>query len=43
MAKRAWRERGIAILWPERIKNAANRKRVVSVARCTYGEREARS
>ena len=39
MAGRAWRERGIAILWPDRIKDERDRQRVLNIARNVYGER----
>lgn len=39
MAKRAWRERGVVILWPERIKDAWDRQHVVNIASDLYGKR----
>jgi hypothetical protein len=39
MAKRAWRERGIVILWPERIKNTWDRQHVLNIASDLYGKR----
>jgi len=39
MAKRAWRERGIVILWPERIKDAWDRQHVLNIASDLYGKR----
>ncbi|HEY1386437.1 MAG TPA: hypothetical protein VGF43_22630 [Dongiaceae bacterium] len=39
MAKRAWRERGVIILWPERIKDAWDRQHVLNIASDLYGKR----
>lgn len=39
MAKRAWRERGIVILWPERIKDEWDRQHVLNIASDLYGKR----
>lgn len=39
MARRAWRERGIVILWPERIKNSWDRQHVLNIAQELYGRR----
>jgi hypothetical protein len=39
MARRAWRERGIVILWPERIRDDWDRQHVVNIAIGLYGKR----
>ncbi|MEZ5830454.1 MAG: hypothetical protein R3D05_04690 [Dongiaceae bacterium] len=39
MARRAWRERGIVILWPDRIKDAWDRQHVLNIASDLYGKR----
>ena len=39
MARRAWLERGIAILWPERIRDPWDRQHVVNIASDLYGKR----
>jgi hypothetical protein len=39
MAQRAWRERGIVILWPDRIKDAWDRQHVLNIASGLYGKR----
>lgn len=39
MARRAWHERGIAILWPERIKDEWDRQHVLNIANALYGKR----
>ena len=39
MARRAWRERGIVILWPDRIKDAWDRQHVLNIAADLYGRR----
>ena len=39
MARRAWRERGIVILWPDRIKDAWDRQHVLNIATDFYGKR----
>ncbi len=39
MARRAWLERGIIILWPERIANAWDRQHVLNIASGLYGKR----
>ena len=39
MARRAWRERGIVILWPDRIKDEWDRQHVLNIARDLYGKR----
>jgi len=39
MARRAWRERGILILWPDRIKDAWDRQHVLNIAIDLYGKR----
>ncbi len=39
MARRAWRERGIVILWPDRIKDAWDRQHVLNIANTFYGKR----
>lgn len=39
MARRAWLERGIVILWPERIANEWDRQHVLNIASGLYGKR----
>jgi hypothetical protein len=39
MARRAWRERGIVILWPDKIKDAWDRQHVLNIAAALYGKR----
>lgn len=39
MARRAWRERGIAILWPDKIKDAWDRQHIFNIANDLYGKR----
>lgn len=39
MARRAWRERGIVILWPEKIKDEWDRQHVLNIASDLYGKR----
>ena len=39
MARRAWRDRGIVILWPERIRDDWDRQHVVNLANSLYGSR----
>jgi hypothetical protein len=39
MARRAWRERGIVILWPDRIKDAWDRQHVLNIVNDLYGRR----
>ena len=39
MAQRAWRERGIVILWPDRMKDAWDRQHVLNIANALYGKR----
>jgi hypothetical protein len=39
MARRAWRDRGIVILWPERIKDEWDRQHVLNIASDLYGKR----
>lgn len=39
MALRAWRERCIVILWPERIKDEWDRQHVLNIANDLYGKR----
>ena len=39
MARRAWQERGIVILWPERIKDEWDRQHVLNIAHALYGKR----
>ena len=39
MARRAWLERGIIILWPEKITNEWDRQHVLNVAGNLYGKR----
>jgi len=39
MARRAWRERGIVIVWPERIRDEWDRQHVLNIASLLYGKR----
>ena len=39
MAQRAWQERGIAILWPDKIKDAWDRQHILNIANDLYGKR----
>lgn len=39
MARRAWRERGIVILWPDKIKDEWDRQHVLNIAADLYGKR----
>jgi hypothetical protein len=39
MAQRAWRERGIVILWPDRIRDDWDRQHVLNLANNLYGSR----
>ena len=39
MARRAWHERGIVILWPDRIKDEWDRQHVLNIAGHLYGKR----
>ncbi len=39
MARRAWRERGIVILWPDKIKDEWDRQHVLNIAANLYGKR----
>ena len=39
MARRAWRERGIVILWPDKIKDAWDRQQILNIANDLYGKR----
>jgi hypothetical protein len=39
MARRAWRERGIVILWPDKIKDEWDRQHVLNIATDLYGKR----
>ncbi len=39
MARRAWRERGIVILWPDKIRDEWDRQHVLNVAADLYGKR----
>ena len=39
MARRAWLERGIIILWPEKIANEWDRQHVLNIASGLYGKR----
>lgn len=39
MARRAWRERGIVILWPDKIKDEWDRQHVLNIASDLYGKR----
>jgi hypothetical protein len=41
MARRAWQERGIVILWPEHIPDECDRRHVLNVAAALYGARKA--
>jgi hypothetical protein len=40
MARRVWRERGIVILWPDKIKDAWDRQHVLNIASNLYGKRD---
>jgi hypothetical protein len=42
MVRRAWQERGIVILWPDRIKDAQDRRHVMNIASGSYRKRERR-
>jgi hypothetical protein len=39
MARRAWRERGIVILWPDKIKDDWDRQHVLNIASDLCGKR----
>ena len=39
MARRVWQERGVIVLWPERILNDFDRQQCVNVAERAYGKR----
>lgn len=39
MARRAWRERGIVIVWPEKIKDEWDRQHILNIAGDLYGKR----
>jgi hypothetical protein len=39
MARRAWRERGIVILWPEKIRDDWDRQHILNIATGLYGKR----
>jgi hypothetical protein len=39
MARRAWRERGIVILWPDKIRDEWDRQHVLNIAANLYGKR----
>jgi hypothetical protein len=39
MARRVWRERGIVILWPDRIKDAWDRQHILNIVNDLYGKR----
>lgn len=39
MARRAWRERGIVILWPDRIRDDWDRQHILNLANSLYGTR----
>ena len=39
MAQRAWRERGIVILWPDKIRDDWDRQHVLNIAATLYGKR----
>lgn len=39
MARRAWRERGIVILWPDKIRDEWDRQHVLNIAADLYGKR----
>jgi len=39
MARRAWRERGIVILWPDKIMDEWDRQHVLNIAASLYGKR----
>ena len=38
-ARRAWRERGIVILWPDKINDAWDRQHILNIANDLYGKR----
>lgn len=42
MARRAWLERGIAILWPDRIRDDWDRHHVINIASNLYGGKAVR-
>ena len=37
--QRAWRERGIVILWPDKIRDEWDRQHVLNIAANLYGKR----
>lgn len=39
MAQRVWRERGIAILWPDKIRDEWDRQHILNIASALYGKR----
>ena len=39
MARRAWRERGIIIVWPDKIRDEWDRQHVLNIAADLYGKR----
>lgn len=39
MARRAWRERGIVILWPDKIRDVWDRQHILNVVNNLYGKR----
>lgn len=39
MAGRAWRERGVAIIWPDQVHNDFDRQAIINVANEIYGKR----
>jgi hypothetical protein len=39
MARRAWRERGVVILWPEKIRDDWDRQHILNIAIGLYGKR----
>lgn len=39
MARRAWQERGIAILWPDKIRDEWDRQHILNIASALYGKR----
>ena len=39
MARRVWRERGIVILWPDKIRDEWDRQHVLNIAGDLYGKR----
>lgn len=43
MARRAWRDRGIVILWPERIRDDWDRQHLLNLANRFYGPRHGSS